>query len=250
MTKLVCLHHAGGSASIFRPWQRYASPGIEVVPISLPAEWRESGRARPGRLEELVPILADLVRKQVGGDDFVLFGKSMGGLLAYLLTRHFDECGDVPPKALAIASFGAPHMPWRDFTEGYGDDRELVRHLHEIGSVPEWVVEHPEWVTPYLGRLREDARLCAAYRFRPQSDPLAMPVRVFAGDRDPLVSTEAVHSWPELGRDVEVRILPGGHFLVSEDIGLLRQSVFSLTSTMQTSDYGGEPAMWRTVGPS
>ncbi|WP_405840244.1 alpha/beta fold hydrolase [Streptomyces platensis] len=241
MTKLVCLHHAGGSASVFRPWQLYAPPGIEVVPISLPADRKEGGRTLPRRIGALVPVLADLVRKEVGDDDFVIFGKSMGGLLAYLLTRHFGECGEPAPKALVIASFGAPHIPWRNFTGGYENDQTLVRYLHSIGSVPDWVVERPEWVVPYLGRLREHARMCAEYRFEPQDGPLAVPVRVFAGDRDPLVPVEAVRRWSELGYDVEVRILSGGHFLVSEDIGLLRQSIFGLASGIQPSACGAEP---------
>lgn len=243
MTKLVCLHHAGGSASVFRPWQSYAPPGIEVVPISLPANRTEGGRTLPGEIGALVPVIADMVRKEVDGDDFVLFGKSMGGLLAYLLTRHFDECGDPVPKALAIASFGAPHVPWRNFTEGHQDDQALVRYLHRIGSIPDWVVEHPEWVAPYLGRLREDARMCAEYRFEPQDGPLTVPVRVFAGDLDPLVPVEAVRSWSELGNDVEVRILSGGHFLVSADIGLLRQSVFGLATDSRPPACGVEHAI-------
>jgi surfactin synthase thioesterase subunit len=254
MTKLVCLHHAGGSPSIFRPWQVYAPPGIEVVPIAFPEfRTREAGTdaaASRRHIGALVPILADVVRKEVGDDDFVLFGKSMGGLFAYLLTRHFGECGGPLPKALAVASFGAPHSPWRNFTEGFKDDRTFVRYLHEIGSIPDWVVERPEWVAPYLGRLREEARMCAEFRFEPQDTPLALPVRVFGGDRDPLVSVEAVRKWSELGDDVEVTILSGGHFLVSEDIGLLRQSVFGLASAIRPSACGVESAIWRTVEAS
>ncbi|MFE1961328.1 thioesterase II family protein [Streptomyces sp. NPDC059479] len=261
MTKLVCLHHAGGSPSVFRPWELYAPPGIEVVPITLPEipatatggttdTATRTGVPPRRRIDALVPVLADLVRKEVGDEDFVLFGKSMGGLLAYLLTRHFGECGGPLPKALAVASFGAPHSPWRNFTDGYEDDRTLVRYLHEIRSIPVWAVEHPEWVAPYLGRLREDARMCAEFRFEPQGGPLAVPVRVFGGDQDPLVPVEAVRKWSELGDDVEVTILPGGHFLVSEDIGLLRQSVFGLVSAIRPSTCGVEPSIWRSVEAS
>jgi len=255
MTKLVCLHHAGGSPSVFRPWELYAPPGIEVVAIALPEVPAAAASTGPAvaprrQIGALVPVLADQIREEVGDEDFVLFGKSMGGLLAYLVTRYFGECGGPLPKALAVASFGAPHRPWQNFTEGYEDDRRLVRYLHEIGSIPEWAVEHPEWVAPYLGRLREDARMCAEFRFEPQGAPLSVPVRVFGGDRDPLVPVEAVRRWSELGDDVEVTILPGGHFLVSEDIGLLRQSVFGLVSAIRPSACGVEPAIWRTVEAS
>ncbi|WP_052424010.1 thioesterase II family protein [Nonomuraea candida] len=227
MTMLVCLHHAGGNPTVFRPWVVYAPAGITVVPITLPGRRAGEQPRRYHSLDELVPELAQAVRNEVGERDFVLFGKSMGGLLAYLLTRHLGADGGPAPRALAVASAGAPQVPWRDFTAGL-DDQALVDCLHRMGGLPDWLAGHAKWVEPYLGRLREDARMCAALRLEPQKSALPMPVRVFIGDRDPLVPIQAAHRWRELGPDIEVSLLAGGHYLVSEDAGLLRQTVFKL----------------------
>ncbi|GES33664.1 thioesterase domain-containing protein [Streptomyces angustmyceticus] len=226
MTKLVCLHHAGGNTSVFRQWAQYAPPGLELMPVALPTS-SNSGRSRLHRsTEELIPALAADLERDVG-DDFVLFGKSMGGLLAYLLTRHFEQHSARRPKVLAIAAFGAPHVPWGDFAAGHDDDALMTR-LHAIGGIPDWLIQHPSWVRPFLGLMRDDARMCAEYRHIPQELPLSVPVRVFAGDRDPLVPRDAFDRWGEVGEDVKVTFLRGGHYLVSEDFGLLRQAIFSL----------------------
>ncbi|MFG2232988.1 thioesterase II family protein [Streptomyces sp. NPDC048723] len=227
MTTLVCLHHAGGNPSLFRAWAQYAPPGVKVLPVVLPTG-PDSDRTRLHRsVEELVPALAAGLERDVA-DDFVLFGKSMGGLLAYLLARHFEERGGMRPKALAVAAFGAPHVQWNYFTAEHDDDLLLAR-LHAMGGIPDWLIGHPAWVRPFLGLLRDDARMCAEYRHRPQERPLALPVRVFAGATDPLVPRDAFTRWRELGDDVEVTILPGDHYLVSKDFGLLRRAIFSLT---------------------
>lgn len=228
MTKLICLHHAGGSTSLFQSWAIYAPPGLEVVPISLPTV-QNSGRSRLHRsVEELGSVIAaDLEQHLELGEDFVLFGKSMGGLCAYLLARHFEERGGMRPKALAVASFGAPHMPWGDFTAERDDDA-LLAYLHAMGGIPAWLLPHSTWVRPFLDLLRDDARMCAAYRHPPGARPLSVPIRVFAGDSDPLVPREAFLGWQELGEDVEVTFVSGDHYLVSKDIGLLRQAVFGL----------------------
>ncbi|MER8231355.1 thioesterase domain-containing protein [Streptomyces sp. NPDC094049] len=225
MTKLVCLHHAGGNASVFRPWVQYAPAGLEVVPVAIPAG-PEPGRRTHRTTDGLIPALAAELEPHMD-DDYVLFGKSMGGLLAYLLTRHVRQHGGRLPKALAVAAFGAPHLSWGTFTAEDDEDTLLAR-LRAIGGIPDWLVAHPAWVRPFLGLLKDDTRLCATYEHRPQERPLPVPVRVFAGEGDPLVPREAFEGWKELGEDVEVAYLPGGHYLVSQDFGLLRQAVFSL----------------------
>ncbi|MFD5097388.1 thioesterase II family protein [Streptomyces albidochromogenes] len=225
MTKLVCLHHAGGSASVFRPWVQYAPAGVEVVPVTIPVR-PNSGRRLHLSTEELIPALAAELEPHTN-DDFVLFGKSMGGLLAYLLTRHFEQHGERRPKALAVAAFGAPHIPWGSFT-AQDDEDALLARLQSMGGIPDWLVRHPAWVRPFLGLLQDDTRMCAEYRHQPQERPLSVPVRVFAGDCDPLVPRDAFAGWKELGEDVDVSFIPGGHYLVSQDFGLLRQAIFSL----------------------
>ncbi|MBT2364795.1 thioesterase [Streptomyces sp. ISL-10] len=233
-TKLICLHHAGGSPSVFEPWVRAAPEELDVIALELPRSQDSATRRLYGTTEELVPVLAEDVAEKAACDDYVLFGQSMGGLLAYLVTRHFHERMGPLPEALVVAAYAAPHIPWRDPTDPDAPDGELVRRLHDIGGVPDWLAAHPEWLSPFLGLVRDDARLCGSYRHVPQSSRLPVPVRVFGGNRDILVPEQALRAWAEISDDVTVDVLDGGHFLVSEDFGHLRKYVFGLAMNGRT----------------
>ncbi|WP_405773158.1 thioesterase II family protein [Streptomyces sp. NBC_01538] len=236
--KLVCLHHAGGGPSVFDHWVRTAPDGLDVVALELPKHPGSASRRLYGSAGDLVPVLAENLLERVaergvdasGYGNYVLFGQSMGGLLAYLVTRYFHERGGPLPRALAVASYAAPRIPWSDPTGPDAPDDVLVRRLHAIGGVPEWLVDHPEWLAPFLGLVRDDARLCASYQHVPQSSRLPVPVYVFGGNRDILVPEESLDGWSEIAEEVTVEILDGGHFLVSEDFGQLRRSVFGLAT--------------------
>ncbi|WP_017622806.1 thioesterase II family protein [Nocardiopsis chromatogenes] len=224
---LVCLHHAGGHPSLFRPWSRAAPDGVEVAPVVLPTTGGRVRRRRHRTADGLVPVLADRLEREVDDGGYVLFGYSMGGLLAYLLARRFCEGGGPRPAALAVAAFGAPHLSRPDLGST-GDDRELARRLYEIGGIPQWLVRNPEWLEPFLGLVRDDADLCASYRHRPQERPLGVPVHVFGGEEDLLFPPEAVRAWTEVAEEVEVVFHPGGHFLLAEDSGRIRNAVFGI----------------------
>ncbi|KIZ19540.1 thioesterase II family protein [Streptomyces natalensis] len=225
-TQLVCLHHAGGNPSVFRPWVEQAPEGVDVLPVVLPGARNADRRRRHRRTEQLIPALVAELEEQLA-DDYVLFGHSMGGLLAYLLARHFEENGGPRPRALAVAAFRAPHMPWHDLTAEC-DDEALIRRLHGIGGIPAWLLDHPDWLAPFLGLVRDDTELCSSYRHVPQKSRLAVPIHVFGGAGDPLVSAHELERWTEVGERVEITFLPGGHFLVTEDSGQLSRAIFAL----------------------
>lgn len=228
--KLICLHHAGGAPSVFDAWAGAAPDWLEVIALELPRSPENSNRRLYRSTEELVPVLARDVVGKTAGEPYVIFGQSMGGLLAYLIARHFHEHGGPLPEALAVAAYAAPHIPWRDPTDPDAPDEELIRRLHAIGGIPDWLANRPEWLSPFLGLVRDDAKLCGSYRHVPQSHRLPVPVHAFGGSRDVLVPKRSLQAWSEIAEDVTVNILDGGHFLVSEDFGQLRRLIFGLAS--------------------
>src|SRR4051812_29203532 len=83
---MVCLPYAGGAASVFRGWQALVPPGVEVWPVQYPGRetrWKEPPLRR---MEELVPTLVEALRP-LQERPFVLFGHSLGALVAFELAR-------------------------------------------------------------------------------------------------------------------------------------------------------------------
>ncbi|MDQ0932838.1 thioesterase domain-containing protein [Streptomyces turgidiscabies] len=80
--KLICLHHAGGSPSVFDHWVRTAPDGLDVIALELPKHPDNTSRRLYGSAGDLVPVLAENLVERVaerevdtsGYGNYVLFG--------------------------------------------------------------------------------------------------------------------------------------------------------------------------------
>src|SRR5580704_11807660 len=84
--RLYCFPYAGRGGSVFVPWCAPLAPEIEVCPILLPG--------REARIRETsvtsMPALVDSLVDAIQADDdlpFAFFGHSLGGLVAFELSR-------------------------------------------------------------------------------------------------------------------------------------------------------------------
>src|SRR5262249_29653456 len=81
-SRLVCLPHAGGSASYFLPISRGLSPQVEVLAVQYPG--RQDRRAEPciedvgGLADQITASLQPWIDRPVA-----LFGHSMGAILGF-----------------------------------------------------------------------------------------------------------------------------------------------------------------------
>jgi surfactin synthase thioesterase subunit len=228
MTRLLCFHHAGGAASAFRSWQNAAGPALDIVPVALPTTRPITGRRIHRSTTELIDhLLAEY--EEHFREPYVLYGHSMGGLLAYLMARRLARNSDHPaPAALIVAASWSPRMRPSIDVDSLGD-RELVQLLNAIGGVPADLVKRPEWLAPMLPVIRDDLRICGVYEHDHADDVLAIPVHVIGAEGDRLVTPEQTTGWGELGERVTIEYHPGGHFFDADPVAL-RHRVFALAT--------------------
>ena len=223
--RLFCFHHAGGGASAFRGWRDALGPDIAVYPVQLPG--REA-RIREPRITDLATAIAAL-DEAIGPwleAPYALYGHSMGALLAYTLAGHRLARGARLPVRLLVGAFPGP--PLRAPLAGVPEltDEQLADLLVRIGGMSETVRRYPDWTAAAVALLRDDLGIC--HGPRPQAPPaLPVPIDVFAGRDDPLVSTVDIESWAAHSTvGVRTRVLPGGHFFVHDNrtelLGLIR----------------------------
>lgn len=200
--RLLCFHHAGGSSALFRGWSRALGPHTCVVPVVLPGREHRSGEPRPADLDALVAAL-DGELGEFMAEPHVLFGHSMGALVAYRLACRRRAS----LRALVVSAYPAPHLA---APLGTVDLRVLVG----VGGLPPEVLEMPH--DHLLAAVRDDLRMCADHRDRGEPT-LACPVHVFGGGTDPLVSEDDLSAWQRhSAAPVEVQLLPGDHFYLRE----------------------------------
>ncbi|MET9558536.1 alpha/beta fold hydrolase [Streptomyces sp. NPDC006645] len=216
--RLVCFHHAGGAASAYRGLQEKLGPDIDVMPVQLPG--REK-RVRTPAVRSM-DVLVDELDAQLGpflDGPYVLYGHSMGALIAHDLTLLRQERGSRPPERLIA---GACAAPGRAGVAGLGAlaelaDRELLELMLAGGGTSAALLNHPEWMKWALGLLRNDLRLCGSRPERPGGALLSCPVDVFAGLDDSLVPVEEAEQWADRTTGAfRAHWFPGGHFFTRE----------------------------------
>ncbi|NDZ81624.1 thioesterase, partial [Streptomyces sp. SID10853] len=106
--RLHCFAHAGAGVSAFYGWGPRLGAGVETVPHLLPGRERRRGEARLTRPADL---LADLLGHFTAPDrdvPYVLYGHSLGALVAYTLTRALHEAGLAGPSLLVVGACPPP----------------------------------------------------------------------------------------------------------------------------------------------
>ncbi|SHR53722.1 Putative thioesterase [Mycobacteroides abscessus subsp. abscessus] len=228
MTRLLCFHHAGGAATAFRSWQNAASPALDVVPVALPTTRPVTGRRIHRSTSELIDHLLAEYAEHLR-EPYVLYGHSMGGLLAYLMARRLVRNSAHPaPAALIVAASWSPRMRPSIDVDSL-EDRELVQLLNAIGGVPADLVKRPEWLAPMLPVIRDDLRMCGVYEHDHVDDVLNIPVHVIGAEGDRLVTPEQTAGWVDLGERVSIEYHAGGHFFEADPLAL-RLRVFALAA--------------------
>ncbi|NBM19518.1 alpha/beta fold hydrolase [Streptomyces sp. GC420] len=233
---MFCFPYAGGGASAYGRWQRGLDAhdaGVRVMPVQLPGR---EGRINEPRFTDLDALIDDMDAQldEELSRPHIFYGHSMGALIAYSLARRRQRRGASLPQALVLSAYRAPHLPAPAIADPDASDEELVAGLAALGGIPQTLLDHPEFLSALLPVARDDLRLCAGTTSA-HAEPLRVPLHLFAGRGDRLVTVPEVHSWQRhAGRGCEVRTMPGGHFFVRSDEGAFLRELAALTRRYAT----------------
>jgi medium-chain acyl-[acyl-carrier-protein] hydrolase len=210
--RLFCFPYAGGSEIAFRTWQQNLPEAIEVLPIQLPGR---GARIKEPPLTRLVPLAQALTQSLRPEMDlpFVLFGHSLGGLIAFELARQLRREGGPLPVHLFISAKCCP-KDVDDLWAGETPDNELIQILRRYEGTPSEVLENAELMQFLLPVIRADMELSNTY-VCDSEPPLPCPITVFGGLEDQRSGRKCLEGWQDYtaGR-FTLRMFPAGHFFL------------------------------------
>jgi len=224
--RLFCMPHAGGAGTFFRLWKRELAEDVELCPLdrSDTSLW---GNGR--QMREAVDALAAALRPTLDVP-YVLFGHSMGGLIAFELARQLGSLGGPAPRALIISGCRAPSLlPARTNVHTLPDP-ELLQLLVQLGGTPREILDDDELRPLILESVRRDYALLASYRYT-EGEALRCPLVLMRGSEDPETTDERIQPWQgEVAHPVVVHTFDGGHFFLANDRGAVARRVNAFVS--------------------
>ncbi|MEU9504679.1 alpha/beta fold hydrolase [Micromonospora sp. NPDC048170] len=209
---LVVVPYAGSGVAPFRTWGPELASLATVTAVLLPGREQLFGEplltSMTDVLRGLTPQVAALRPRPV-----VLFGHSLGALIAFGLARELRREG-VPPAALIVSGAGSPcRRDPTDMIHLLGDDALLQRTVDYDGMPPELLADR-DLSAMFIPILRADFQVLETWVVDPLP-PLDLPVTVLRGVSDTSVTDHQADGWRThtVAPPVE-RFLPGGHFFV------------------------------------
>lgn len=212
--RLVCLPHAGGSASFFLPVSAALSPAVDVLAVQYPGR---QDRLREPMIDDLGDLADAVVTALTPWLDrpFAFFGHSMGATLAFEVTRRLEQGAGPAPLHLFASGRRAPSRH-RDENVHLGGDDRIIAELTELSGTDTRVLGEEEMLRMVLPAIRNDYRATETYRYRP-GPPLSCPITVLTGDADPKTSLEEAEAWRDhTTGPFDLRVYPGGHFYLAD----------------------------------
>ncbi|GIF09460.1 thioesterase II family protein [Actinoplanes siamensis] len=211
---LVCLPHAGGSASFFHPVSAALAGSVDVVAVQYPGRQDRHGEPQVSSVAALAEAVAGQVAA-LGPQPVALFGHSMGALVGYETAILLERAGH-PLTHLFASGRRAPSRGRTEAVHRLTDDG-LIAHVRQLDAdtgVAD-ALEDPDVRAMALPALRADYRAVETYPVTPGT-PLRCPITVFTGRDDPVVSAAEAAAWDghTLG-GFACLTYPGGHFFVA-----------------------------------
>ncbi len=209
--RMFCFAHAGGGGGFFQPWRAAFEPDVEVCPVILPGREARVRETAHKRVEDVLdPVCAAL--RGLTDRPYVLFGHSMGSILAYEVARRLEAEPGRRPSCLFVSGRRAPQLPPQREPLHHLPEAEFLTAMTMLNGTPAQVLAQDDLVQLFLPTLRADFELNETYTPSP-GGALTCPVSALVGDADPEVELDEMAAWRETSDGgFTLRVFRGDHF--------------------------------------
>lgn len=217
IARLVCFPHAGGTAPFFRPVPFALKSEVDVIAVQYPG--RQDRRQEPPLtdLRTLAARIYEVLRIQQPELPLVLFGHSMGAVVAFEVARLCEADGRRPAR-LIVSGRRGPAVHEAGEAVHQQDDQGILNEIRRLNGSSSAVLDDPDLTRAALPSLRAD--YCAIETYRATSeDVVDCPISALTGDDDPKTRVEAAKEWRNHTTGTfDIEVFRGGHFYLIDEM--------------------------------
>eukprot|EP00879_Flechtneria_rotunda_P020453 GHRR01021519.1.p1 GENE.GHRR01021519.1~~GHRR01021519.1.p1 ORF type:complete len:254 (+),score=65.02 GHRR01021519.1:166-927(+) len=196
---LFCLPQAGMGAWVYQAWSESLAPEVQVLPIELPGHGSKMKQSRTTNLCQLSCQVVDAIVSSIRtGQQYALFGHSMGAWIAWEMLQEITRRGLPLPARLYVSGNRAAHL------HGAEHDLDATR-LHKLQPTEFWAA--------FERRYGTNAHLPS----RP-STPTHVPLTAVGLQLDNRYTPQQMHAWKQhtAGEFQQVWLEGLGHNYITE----------------------------------
>lgn len=214
--KLFCIPYAGGGATVFRDWQKYLGDEICVCPVQLPGRENRMGEPLVSDIHMLADMIYEGIKDEIG-ERFSVFGHSMGGMIAYEVTKRIIERSGKKPDVLFMSATSLTRRK-KEYPVSELDDNRLFEYLQNLGGIDNELLKNEKikqmYIEAYFPIIKNDYDLIEKYTCEPYK--LDCKIRAFAGNDDIEISNIETSEIEKFTNDFSMKFFDGGHFFIND----------------------------------
>ena len=208
--RLICFHHAGGTAAVFRNWVK-KDPMTEVLPIEVKGGGIRYDEVDNINFENAAKYAAESIAEIYDGRDTYIYGHSLGSIFAFDAVCRLKKEYGIEIKKLIVAG---RHAPFAEDTSSYRCSmgmEALKDELLRVGGTPKELLESDSFCRFMLPSIYADYKLGESYSYN--GERVEIPIIALSGKNDTDADERIMNEWKRCtSGQFSQYSFEGGHF--------------------------------------
>ncbi len=210
--KTFCFPYAGGSKTVYADWISKYKNQTEIIPMEYKGHGSLYGEEMYHNLEDASIDLCDRLI-EMNPDNYILYGHSMGSIIAVMTALQLEKKYDIMPKAVFISGMCPPHL-WNEMEKiATLSKDEFLKRIFELGQTDPLIMNEPELMDILYEILLHDTKLYEEYEYKTNLPKLKVPLVVMTGDMDKEAQIDRMEQWKDdTDSGFYLKMFEGDHF--------------------------------------
>lgn len=232
MINIFFIPYAGSTSMGLQYWGNYFPEDYRFIPVKFAGRGERSKEALYKDFADGLNDVTRFITKEIDKykeDDYVVFGHSMGGLLAYEVYYQLLKNHQKPPLSIFISARKAPMIGTMIKRECDCNDDEFLEIVSLFGGLNE-SFNNEEVRKAFVPILRADFKLLETYHYTEKKEKIKCDVTLLYGNKDATLDFIKLPRWNECTeRKCEIIEFNGGHFFIQDEMAKISKIIVSRT---------------------
>lgn len=216
--RLFAIPYAFGNSTIFYPLEKNLNVDIEFLPVDYSGHFMRHSEPLYSDINDIAFDIYGQISNKLC-QDYVLFGYSMGGLVAYELFNIIKSYGHPLPNRILIFATNEPEFNYSKLDFESFDLNQIRNILIDFSGTSQEVLENDDIIKELSPIVKSD---CIALRdYIPDiTKNITVPVTVLRGENEQENLDNCRKGWERFcSAGLDYEIVAGGHFFMFEENG-------------------------------